>query len=254
LYEMAANLSGARISHFDILEKLGEGGMGAVYKARDHRLDRLVAIKVLAEKAASDPERQARLVQEAKTASALNHPHIVTIYEIDVADGLTFIAMEYIEGRTLERLIPPKGMRLTEALGYAVPAADALAAAHAIGIVHRDVKPENVLVDRRNRVRLVDFGLAKWLRSSGSGEPAASRVAGTWDYMAPEQFTMPESVDHRADIFSTGVVSYEMLTGQVPRKEFPPPSKSSATNARLDPIVLRALERDRERRYQQIHP
>ena len=118
--------------------------MGAVYKARDHRLDRLVAIKVLSEKAAATPERQARFMQEAKTASALNHPHIVTIYEIDLAGDLMFIAMEYIEGRTLEQLISQKGLRFTDALRYAVPAADALAAAHAIGIVHRDVKPSNI--------------------------------------------------------------------------------------------------------------
>ena len=135
--------------------------MGAVYKARDHRLDRLVAIKVLSEKAAGAPERQSRLVQEAKTASALNHPHIVTIYEIDVAGDQMFIAMEYIEGRTLEQLIPQKGLRVADALRYAVPSADALAAAHAIGIVHRDVKPSNIMVSSKGVVKVLDFGLVK---------------------------------------------------------------------------------------------
>jgi serine/threonine protein kinase len=134
--------------------------MGAVYKARDHRLDRLVAIKVLSQKAAT-PERQARFIQEAKTASALNHPHIVTIYEIDLAGDLMFIAMEYIEGRTLEQFTPQKGLRFTDVLRYAIPAADALAAAHAIGIMHRDVKPSNIMVGAKGTVKVLDFGLAK---------------------------------------------------------------------------------------------
>src|SRR6202050_753262 len=168
--------------------------MGAVYKARDHRLDRLVAIKVLSEKASAAPERQARLTQEAKTASSLNHPNIVTIHEIDVAGDLMFIAMEYIEGRTLEQLIPQKGLRF----------ADALAAAHAIGIVHRDVKPSNIMVSAKGVVKVLDFGLAKLTsrgmpRSAAAGAEAAATVTatardteagsilGTVAYMSPEQ-------------------------------------------------------------------
>jgi serine/threonine protein kinase len=212
---------GTRISHFDILEKLGEGGMGAVYKARDHRLDRLVAIKVLSGKAAAVPERQARLIQEAKTASALNHPHIVTIYEIDVAGDLLFIAMEYIEGRTLEQLIPQKGLRFADVLRYAVPAADALAAAHAIGIVHRDVKPSNIMVSTKGVVKVLDFGLAKLTSrekppSAAVGESDTTvtvtarqtedgSILGTVAYMSPEQAAGKE-IDARSDIFSFGVM------------------------------------------------
>ncbi len=177
--------------------------MGAVYKARDHRLDRLVAIKVLSDKAAAAPERQTRLVREAKAASALNHPHIITIYEIDVSGGLIFIAMEYIDGRTLEQLIPSKGLRLAEALRYAVPVADALAAAHATGIVHRDVKPSNIMVSARGTVKVLDFGVAKLggigpaMRTGAAGEDRANvtvtagtqggSILGTVAYMSPEQ-------------------------------------------------------------------
>ena len=138
--------AGTKLSHFEILEKLGEGGMGVVYKARDLRLDRFVAIKVLPEKALANAEREARFVQEAKAASALNHPNIITIHEIDTVDGATFIAMEYVDGRTLDQLIPRKGLRFPEVLKYAVQITDALAAAHAIGIVHRDIKPANIMV------------------------------------------------------------------------------------------------------------
>src|SRR5438876_9588502 len=132
---------GQTISHYRIEEKLGEGGMGVVYKARDTRLDRFVAIKVLPAGKVANPERKRRFVQEAKAASALNHPHIITIYDIDQADGLDFIAMEFVPGKTLDQLIPRKGLRLNEALQYAIQVADALAAAHAPGIVHRDLKP-----------------------------------------------------------------------------------------------------------------
>jgi Tol biopolymer transport system component/serine/threonine protein kinase len=271
--------SGARISHFDILEKLGEGGMGAVYKARDRRLDRLVAIKVLSGKAAADPERQARLVQEAKTASALNHPHIVTIYEIDVADGLAFIAMEYIEGRTLEQLIPSKGLRFVEALRFAIQAADALAAAHAAGIVHRDVKPANVMVSTKGIVKVLDFGIAK-LKDGGATNAAPEEdeatvtvvapetrggsILGTVAYMSPEQAEGKE-IDSRSDIFSFGVMLYEMLTGRRPFRgdtqvatvaaivhQEPPPVRqlAEAVPADLDRVVSRCLRKDPARRFQ----
>jgi eukaryotic-like serine/threonine-protein kinase len=154
-------IAGSRFSHFQIVEKLGEGGMGVVYKARDLRLDRLAAIKVLSEKAISNPEREARFVQEVKAASALNHPNIVTVYEIDTVDDAMFIAMEYVDGRTLDLAIPSKGLRVHEALKYAVQATDALAAAHAIGIIHRDLKPANIMVTSKGLVKLLDFGLAK---------------------------------------------------------------------------------------------
>jgi serine/threonine protein kinase/Tol biopolymer transport system component len=272
---------GGRISHFDILEKLGEGGMGAVYKARDHRLDRLVAIKVLSEKAAATPERQTRFIQEAKTASALNHPYIVTIYEIDLAGDLMFIAMEYIEGRTLEQLIPQKGLRFTDALRYAIPAADALAAAHAIGIVHRDVKPSNIMVSAKGVVKVLDFGLAKLTsrgmrRSAAAGAEAdatvtvtnrdteAGSILGTVAYMSPEQAEGKE-IDARSDIFSFGVMLYEMLTGRRPFvgdtklstlaaivNQEPRPARQLVEGlpSELDRVLARCLRKDPARRFQ----
>jgi serine/threonine protein kinase len=152
---------GQTVSHYTIEEKLGEGGMGVVYKARDTRLDRYVALKVLPADKVADPERKRRFVQEAKAASALNHPNIVIIHDIDQADGIDFIAMEYVEGKTLDRLIPRNGMRLGQVLKYAIQIAGALARAHAAGIVHRDIKPGNVMVTSDDHVKVLDFGLAK---------------------------------------------------------------------------------------------
>ena len=157
---------GQTLSHYQILEKLGEGGMGVVYKARDNHLDRPVAIKVLPAEKVADPDRKHRFVQEAKAASALNHPNIVTIYDIDQAGGVDFIAMEYVAGKPLDDLIPRNGLRLTTALKYAAQIADALAAAHAAGIVHRDLKPSNVMVTERGLVKVLDFGLAKLIRQT----------------------------------------------------------------------------------------
>ena len=152
---------GQTISHYKILEKLGEGGMGVVYKARDTHLDRFVAIKVLPPEKVADPERKKRFVQEAKAASALNHPNIITIHDIDQSEGIDFIAMEYVDGRTLDELIGRKGLKLSEALKVSVQMADALAAAHEAGIVHRDLKPGNVMVTGKGQVKVLDFGLAK---------------------------------------------------------------------------------------------
>ncbi len=152
---------GKSISHHQILEKLGEGGMGVVYKTRDTHLDRFVALKLLPADKVADPDRRLRFVQEAKAASSLNHPHIITIYDIDQADEVHFIAMEYVDGKTLDQLIPRHGMRLNEALKTAVQVADALAAAHDAGIVHRDLKPGNLMVTEKGQVKVLDFGLAK---------------------------------------------------------------------------------------------
>ena len=162
-------MTGRTIAHYEILEKLGEGGMGVVYKARDTHLDRFIAIKVLPPQKMTDPERKRRFVQEAKAASALNHPNIVTIHDIDQTDGIDFISMEYVAGRTLDRLIPRHGMRLGDALKYAIQIADALARAHAAGIVHRDLKPANIMVAEHGLVKVLDFGLAKLTETAPVG-------------------------------------------------------------------------------------
>ena len=154
------------LGHYEILAKLGEGGMGVVYKARDTHLDRFVAIKVLPPESLADPERKRRFTQEARAASALNHPGIVTIYDITHADGTDFIAMEYVQGKTLGELIGRKGLSLKDTLNYAIQAADALAKAHATGIVHRDLKPSNIMVTDDGLVKILDFGLAKLTTSS----------------------------------------------------------------------------------------
>src|ERR1039457_2708411 len=172
-------MDGGEIGHFSLLEKIGEGGMGRVYKARDLRLDRLVAIKVLPEARRGDADRRARFVQEAKAASALNHPNIITIHEIGEQDERTFIVMELVDGKPLNELIPRKGMRLTEALRIAAQVADALPAAHAAGIVHRDLKPANIMVDSHGRVRVLDFGLAKLFAPTTSAGAAADESAST---------------------------------------------------------------------------
>src|SRR5580704_10531234 len=215
---------GRTISHFEILEKLGEGGMGVVYCARDLKLDRLVAVKILPAEHTADPRRRARFAAEAKAASALNHPNIITIYEIETVDGVDYIAMEYVRGSTLRELIPPGGMNLADALNYANQIAAGLAAAHGAGIVHRDVKPANIMVTKSGLVKLLDFGLAQVEQaqfsesaSTGTMVPAfltkPGTILGTAAYMSPEQAQAKE-MDQRSDIFSFGIVLYQMLTGE----------------------------------------
>ena len=166
-----------KLGHFVLLEKIGEGGMGRVYKARDTRLERLVAIKVLPESKLADADRLARFVQEAKAASALNHPNIITIHDIGEQDGQTFIVMELVDGKALDELILPKGMRLVDALRVATQVADALATAHAAGIVHRDLKPGNIMVDSQGRVKVLDFGLAKLMAPASTATDETITVA-----------------------------------------------------------------------------
>jgi Tol biopolymer transport system component/predicted Ser/Thr protein kinase len=215
-------MTGRNISHYEILDTLGEGGMGVVYKARDTELDRLVAIKVLTPDKVANSERKARFVQEAKAASALNHPNIVTIYNIGHEDGVDFIVMEFIAGRTLDRVIPRGGLKTAEALKYGIQIADALARAHAAGIIHRDLKPGNIMISDEGGVKLLDFGLAKLsdlhdasdaeLTREAAPETEEGRILGTVCYMSPEQ-AEARKTDARSDIFSFGAVLYEMATG-----------------------------------------
>jgi eukaryotic-like serine/threonine-protein kinase len=221
---------GKSIAHYEILNKLGEGGMGVVYRARDTHLDRFVAIKVLPAEAVVNPERKRRFVQEAKSASALNHPNIITIFDISSDHGTDFIAMEYVAGKPLDELLPRNGMPLGESLKIGAQVADALTVAHGAGIVHRDLKPANIMVGDDGRVRVLDFGLAKLTDPSESSELDATRtvavrgdspnteegtILGTASYMSPEQ-AEGRKVDARSDIFSFGSVLYEMVTGRRP--------------------------------------
>jgi len=204
---------GRTLTHYEILDKLGEGGMGVVYKARDTRLNRLAAVKVLQPGKTADPARRARFIHEAQAASALNHPNIVTIYEIDRAGDVDFIAMELVPGRTIETAISRRGLKLAETLKCAIQIADALTAAHAAGIVHRDLKPSNVMVNDSGLVKVLDFGLAKLTETAGPEDAATvsiqqqpklteeGAVLGTVAYMSPEQAEAGK-VDSRSDIFS----------------------------------------------------
>src|ERR1019366_58668 len=225
----SGSLIGQTISHYRVVEKLGDGGMGVVWKARDTRLDRFVALKFLPAAKLSDPERKRRFVLEARAASALNHPNIITIYDIGQAgpegQSADFIAMEFVPGKALDRSIPGKGLRLKETLEYAIKVADALAAAHAAGIVHRDLKPGNLMVNESGCVKVLDFGLAKLTEQGRAGEfgrtetfAAAPRteegtIVGTVSYMSPEQ-AEGKKVDARTDVFSFGAVLYEMIAGR----------------------------------------
>jgi eukaryotic-like serine/threonine-protein kinase len=211
---------GRTLAHYRIEEKLGQGGMGIVYKAMDTHLDRHVAVKVLPQDMVADPERVRRFVQEAKAASALNHPNIITIYDIDESDGIHFIAMEYVEGVTLQKMVHNGQLRLNESLEYGTQIADALSKAHSAGIVHRDLKPSNIMITNENRVKVLDFGLAKLQWKEDSAESFTTLtgkgdILGTLPYMSPEQVRGLE-LDSRTDIFSLGVVLYQMLTGELP--------------------------------------
>jgi len=213
-----------RISHYRILGKLGEGGMGQVFLAEDTRLERRTALKLLPPRFASDPERLARFRREAKTVASLNHPNIVTIYSVEEADDGPFLTMELVEGQALDRAIPSDGLPLKEFFEIALPLADALSAAHAKGVTHRDLKPSNVMIGNDRRVKILDFGLAKLLEQEPehAGAPghrsldlSNGRIMGTVPYMSPEQLS-GSPADHRSDIFSLGIVLFEMATGRRP--------------------------------------
>jgi len=239
----------------EVLSLLGAGGMGAVYKARQPALDRFVALKVLPAGGAEGANFAERFNREARALARLNHPNIVAVYEFGHVEGLHFFLMEYVDGANLRQLEKAARLAPREALQLIPQICDALQYAHDEGVVHRDIKPENVLVDRKGRVKIADFGLAKILGREAESLRLTDegQVMGTPHYMAPEQVARPLTVDHRADIYSLGVVLYEMLTGDLPIGKFPPPSshaRALQVDVRFDEVVLRALENDPERRYQ----
>jgi serine/threonine-protein kinase len=255
---------GKTISHYKILEKLGEGGMGVVYKAQDTKLDRLVALKFLPKHLLCDSEAKTRFEHEAKAASALDHPNIATIYEIDEVEGQCFISMAYVEGKSIKELLKVKTFSLNEVLDIGIQICEGLAMAHEKGIVHRDIKSDNIMVTPRGQVKIMDFGLAK-LRGVSKLTRTGSTV-GTLAYMSPEQVQGIE-VDQRSDVFSFGVVLYEMITGQLPFKgeheaavvysiinETPEPLARYKVNVpeELQRIVDKALVKGRAERYQHV--
>ena len=237
----------------EILDLVGTGGMGAVYKARQSKLDRLVALKILPPEVGQDPAFAERFAREARTLGRLAHPGIVGIYDFGQAGHLYYLLMEYVDGSNLRQVIEAGQLQPEQALAIVPQVCEALQYAHDEGVVHRDIKPENILLNKKGRAKIADFGLAKLLsRPAGSFTLTdTQQVMGTPHYMAPEQLASTHAVDHRADIYSLGVVFYEMLTGELPLGRFEPPSKRAGVDARLDEVVLRTLERTPERRYQQ---
>jgi tRNA A-37 threonylcarbamoyl transferase component Bud32 len=246
-----AQLAG-QFPQLELLELLGMGGMGMVYKARQPRLDRFVALKILPVDSAAHPSFAERFNREAKALAKLNHPGIVDVYDFGQTAQYYFFVMEYVDGMNLRRLLQTQTLEPRQALDIVVQICTALQYAHDEGVVHRDIKPENILLNKKGQVKIADFGLAKLLGAAPDTALTMSQAAmGTLNYMAPEQRQNAQKVDHRADIYSLGVVFYEMLTGEVPMGRFAPPSQKVQVDVRLDEVVLRALEREPARRYQQ---
>src|SRR5438132_1522725 len=265
--------SNTTISHYHILSRIGAGGMGEVYLAQDTKLDRKVAIKFLPQDSIADEQARKRLVREARAAARLDHPNICAIHEVGEEDGSTFIVMQYVEGETLASRIDRKPLESKESLDIATQIADALAEAHAHNIIHRDIKPQNIMITSRGQVKVLDFGLAKVVRERSLAESKAETesllteagiILGTVPYMSPEQ-VRGEVLDARSDIFSLGAVLYELVTGTQPfaaanaastistilTREPPPLARySREVPAELERIVGKALRKDREQRYQ----
>jgi predicted Ser/Thr protein kinase len=244
----------AQFPQLEIIKLLGMGGMGMVYQARQPRLDRLVALKILpVDDSTRDASFAERFEREARALARLNHPGIVTLYDFGQTPGYYYFIMEYVDGMNLRQLIQAQTLEPRQALELVTQICAALQFAHDEKIVHRDIKPENILITKKGQVKIADFGLAKLLGGKPETALTASQmVMGTMNYMAPEQREKPLEVDHRADIYSLGVVFYEMLTGEVPMGRFEAPSKKVRIDVRLDEVVLHALEREPSRRYQHV--
>jgi serine/threonine protein kinase len=238
----------------EIIELLGQGGMGAVYKARQVKLDRLVALKILPQEACHDTDFQQRFAREAKALAKLSHPNIVGIHDFGEAGGYFYFLMEYVDGANLRSVFQTGRLSPEDALAIVPQICDALQYAHEAEIVHRDIKPENILLDAKGHVKIADFGLAKLIGPTPADLhlTGSRQIMGTPHYMAPEQMEKPQTVDHRADIYSLGVVFYEMLTGELPLGRFAPPSRKAKVDARLDHVILKALEKEPEARFQRV--
>lgn len=238
----------------EILDLLGQGGMGVVYKARHTKLDRIVALKILPTRVGLDPAFAERFIREARALARLDHPGIVAVYDFGQSERLYYLIMQFVDGADLRQVMRAGKLAPAEAMRVVPQICEALQYAHEQGIVHRDIKPENILLDRKGQVKIADFGLAKLLVRAPAEVALTNsgQVMGTPHYMAPEQMERPLAVDHRADIYSLGVVFYEMLTGELPLGRFAAPSAKVQVDIRLDQIVLRSLEKEPERRYQHV--
>lgn len=243
---------GKHFPGLEIISLLGAGGMGAVYKAKQTGLDRTVALKILPQELGQDMRFALRFTREARILAKLNHPNIVAVHEFGVVDTMYYFFMEYVDGTNLREVVQNKRLAPEQALAIVPHLCDALQFAHDQGIVHRDIKPENILIGKDGSVKIADFGLSRVVQNESfeTGLTQAHQILGTPRYMAPEQFEMSRKVDHRADIYSLGVVFYEMLTGEVPTGRFEPPSHKVSIDVRLDEIVMRTMERQPDRRYQ----
>ena len=240
----------AAFPQLEIVELIGRGGMGFVYKARQPRLDRYVALKVLPQRLANEPGFRERFTREGRMLARLNHPNIVSVFDFGESGGFFYLLMEYVDGVNLRQAMRAGRFTLAQALKVVPEICGALSYAHGEGVLHRDIKPENILLDTKGRVKIADFGIAKLVGEAESHLTATDARLGTPHYMAPEQIERPSEVDHRADIYSLGVVFYEMLTGELPLGHFKPPSERSPLDPRVDEVVMRALARERERRQQ----
>ena len=259
----------------EIIEPIGRGGMGTVFIARQPNLDRLVALKILSEQLAEKPTFAERFAREGKLLARLNHPNIVAVYDFGESGGFYYLLMEYVEGVNLRQAMREESFTPEQAIGIVPKICEALQYAHDEGVLHRDIKPENILLDTKGRVKIADFGIGKFKSTAISDEDASEnsmnrgrsgqknmtarshrdltqtgQILGTPSYMAPEQLDDPNRVDHRADIYSLGVVFYELLTGELPRGRFPMPSERSQVGADIDHVVLKALHKEREKRQQ----